>query len=218
MPEKTPMAVPGSGGAPGTAPSSKAASSVTPPRGAAIHWILFLTLACGITAADLWSKAWIFRLLGVQLAPEFHAQRHIEVIPGFFWIEANINIGAFSGWFAGQRVFLVTLSAAALVIIAWFFRTHLRGPGPCSLWFSAALGLLWGGTCGNLYDRALFGHVRDFIRWFIVWDGKERVWPNFNIADSAICVGVGIIIATFLFDSGRSAAAPPSGNARSGKA
>ena len=114
MPEKTPMAVPGSGGAPGTAPSSKAASSVTPPRGAAIHWILFLTLACGITAADLWSKAWIFRLLGVQLAPEFHAQRHIEVIPGFFWIEANINIGAFSGWFAGQRVFLVTLSAAAL--------------------------------------------------------------------------------------------------------
>lgn len=63
-----------------------------------------------------------------------------------------------------------------------------------SAWFVVALGMLWGGTLGNFYDRYFIGGVRDFIKWFVVVDGKERVWPNFNIADSGICVGVGIIV------------------------
>ena len=60
--------------------------------------------------------------------------------------------------------------------------------------FALALGLLLGGTIGNLYDRAVLAGVRDWIKWFVVIDGQEHVWPNFNIADAGICVGVALLI------------------------
>ena len=62
------------------------------------------------------------------------------------------------------------------------------------------LGLIWGGTCGNLYDRAVHGYVRDFVKWFLEWGGRQHVWPNFNVADSAICVGVGLLVLLFLLE------------------
>ena len=47
---------------------------------------------------------------------------------------------------------------------------------------------------GNLHDRAFLKGVRDWIKWYFVSGGREHVWPNFNIADSAICTGVGLLI------------------------
>ena len=61
-----------------------------------------------------------------------------------------------------------------------------------------ALALVWGGTLGNFYDRLQLGAVRDFIKWF--YKGPPLVWPNFNIADSAICVGVGLLFLTVIRD------------------
>ncbi len=52
------------------------------------------------------------------------------------------------------------------------------------------IALVWGGTLGNLYDRASLGAVRDWVKWYVVWGGRPYVWRNFNIADSSICVGV----------------------------
>jgi len=172
------------------------------------HWILFAALAAAITVLDLASKEVMFRVLEVKVVRGEMGRMTVQagrppivVIPGLFELEANINFGAFSGWFSEHTGFLTVLSAAALLLVAWWLRSQLRGPGPHRLWQTAALGLLWGGTLGNLYDRAVHGYVRDFVKWFFVWEGQAHVWPNFNIADSAICVGVGIILVLILFDS-----------------
>ncbi len=186
------------------------------PRSRRNHWILFTTLAVGLAALDLWSKQAVFALLGARIEPipalpernHVVADRVIDIIPGFFELEANINYGAFSGWFSSHTGVLTVLSLAALAILGGFFWSHLRRPGPHPSWFTAALGLLWGGTCGNLYDRATHGYVRDFIKWFFVWQGKPHVWPNFNIADSAICVGVGILLVVTVFVGRGKAPAP----------
>jgi signal peptidase II len=197
-----------------------------PPKARRSHWILFAGLAIAVSALDLWSKHFIFRLLEATVSQEdgfrrwrVTSQASREIVPGFFNLEASVNPGAFNGWFGEHTALLTVLSAGALLVIAWFLRSHLRGPGPHRLWFTAALGLLWGGTFGNLYDRAAYGYVRDFVKWFHPWggapgaspvwplssmfDGRDLVWPNFNIADSAICVGVGILFVLILLESTR---------------
>jgi signal peptidase II len=191
---------------------ARAGPEAPPAARQSIHWLLFIALGAGVAALDLWTKQWVFNLLQAQVQPVLLqgverqmvvSQKPVVLIPGLFELEANVNYGAFSGWFAEHTGFLTILSAAALLVIAGFLWSHLKAPGPHRFWFTAALGLLCGGTLGNLYDRAVHGFVRDFVKWFLVWDGKPHVWPNFNIADSAICVGVGIIFVLILVDSGR---------------
>jgi len=164
----------------------------------AVLAVVFTVVAAGITTADLWSKKAVFELLKVVEVgepPRVIDQERYVVVPKWFELEANYNYGAFSGWFSEHTEWLAILSGVALVIIAAIFCYQLlqeAGPG----WlFTIALGLLWGGTCGNLYDRWKLAAVRDWIKWFYVSsDGKEHVWPNFNVADSAICTGVGLLI------------------------
>lgn len=157
-----------------------------------------MAIAASITVLDLWSKAAVFRLLKVENAgspPHVLHQEVYPVIAGWFELEANYNYGAFSGWFAEHTEWLAGLSAIALLVIAGVFIQQLRQPAGPGWVLMTALALLWGGTAGNLYDRALLRAVRDWIKWFYVSaDGREHVWPNFNIADSAICTGVGVLI------------------------
>jgi signal peptidase II len=98
-----------------------------------------------------------------------------------------------SGW---QRWFFVVLaSAVSLIIVGWLWRIRLQGP----LVLIAGLSLVLGGAVGNLIDRALLGHVTDFIQvWFGNWP-----FPSFNVADSAISVGAAFLIIDALFISGR---------------
>jgi signal peptidase II len=94
-----------------------------------------------------------------------------------------------SGW---QRwFFLVLASTVSAVIVGWLWRIRLEGP----LLLSAGLSLVLGGAIGNLIDRALLGHVTDFIQvWFGNW-----AFPSFNVADSAISVGATLLIIDALF-------------------
>jgi signal peptidase II len=175
-------------------------------------WLLFVATGLGIAALDLWTKEIAFEALNVEVVQHegrpylrnrdgrvealtnLPHQDRIQVIPGFFEFEATINFGAFSGWFGRHTGWLALLSFAAIFVIAGIlFMMHRRGVRPGVL-LVLALGLLWGGTVGNFYDRYFIGAVRDFIKWFFVWKGEEKVWPNFNIADSSICVGVGLFI------------------------
>lgn len=79
----------------------------------------------------------------------------------------------------------VVFVAVALIVLAAVVALHgqIRSSGPA---VTVAVGLIAGGTLGNLVDRLRFGYVVDFIdlRW----------WPVFNVADSAICIGVGILM------------------------
>ena len=161
-------------------------------------WALFLLIAASVTGLDLWSKAAVFDLLEVRSAgiPARIVSRphEIPVIPGFFDLQANYNYGAFNGWFSEHTGLLALLSCAALLVIASVLWYSLgRAPAPTSS-FVVALSLLAGGTAGNFYDRFCLEAVRDWIKWYIVIDGKEHVWPNFNIADSGICVGVALVV------------------------
>jgi signal peptidase II len=165
-------------------------------------WVLFAGLTAAITAADLWSKRAVFEFLGVRFAPGKPAQilrnpppREFPVIDSWFHLEANLNFGAFNGWFAEHTGALAGLSLAALVVITGIVWYALRKPPFPGYWFVAALGLIAGGTAGNLYDRYFLEAVRDWIKWFFVdAAGEEHVWPNFNLADSGICVGVSILV------------------------
>ncbi|MBN1443640.1 MAG: signal peptidase II [Planctomycetes bacterium] len=185
-------------------------------------WSLFVGITAAIAAVDLWSKAAVFEWLQVKvelvphngpddLRPHVAHQKRIEVLPGLFELEANFNTGAFSGWFSRHTSVLTAISAlAALIIVGVVFFT-LRQPHPANLWFIAALGLVCGGTIGNFYDRLTMNAVRDWIKWFFVYEGKEHVWPNFNIADSGICVGVVLLLLTELLVKRRPLERQPAG-------
>lgn len=160
-------------------------------------WCVFLSIAAGIALLDLWTKHAIFELLEVESVgepPRVVSQDVLVVIPDLFELEATYNRGALYGLFAGHTNKLAILSAVAVLVILGIFAFSLRQQESPGLLFVAALALICAGTLGNLYDRWLLGAVRDWIKWFVVWGGEERVWPNFNIADSAICTGVGLFI------------------------
>lgn len=105
----------------------------------------------------------------------------IEVTP---WLDFHFvrNSGSAFGMFQGQSSILMVLSFFALAMLAVVFYGHARQ----DLLVALALGLLVGGAIGNLIDRIRFGYVIDFI--------KVPHWPTFNVADSAITVGVVILI------------------------
>ncbi|MEM7230541.1 MAG: signal peptidase II [Planctomycetota bacterium] len=166
-------------------------------RSNAPSWILFLFLTALIGAGDLWTKEYVFEQLDVLTdgePPSVLHQERIDVIENYFQFEATFNRGAFYGWFAGHTGKLAMLSAVAVLVIVGILFFSLRAAQPPSLWFVAALGLICGGTIGNFYDRYFIGAVRDWIKWYVVIDGKAHIWPNFNIADAGICVGVAILV------------------------
>ncbi len=115
----------------------------------------------------------------------------IPVIPGFFNITHVHNPGGAFGLFAGHSqvirifVFLVISTLAAVLILYMY-----RGIPKTHPMLANALALIFGGAVGNLIDRARMGEVVDFLDCYF----KTLHWPAFNIADSAICVGVGIFI------------------------
>lgn len=147
--------------------------------------LVFWLVATGGLLLDLYTKKAAFEYIGKH-GP-------ITVIDGFFKIVSVVNDGAAFNLFAGRMFFLTLISCAALVLIIAIF---LFG-GSKSILTNISMALLAGGICGNLYDR-LFndGLVRDFID-IVIWPGRH--WPAFNVADSMLCIGVGLmLISSFI--------------------
>jgi signal peptidase II len=115
---------------------------------------------------------------------------HSHAVTSFFNVVRVHNTGAAFSFLAGasgwQRWFFVGLGLAATVFIVWMLRRH----GDQRV-FSLALALILGGALGNVIDRLLHGYVVDFIQ--VHW-GSRWYFPSFNIADSAITVGAGLLI------------------------
>ena len=101
-----------------------------------------------------------------------------------------------SGW---QREFFIVVTVTISCVLLWMLKSNSTNRV-----LSVALALVLGGAFGNLYDRVLHGYVIDFVQWHVA----GYYWPAFNIADSAICLGAGLMI----FDSFRKPAV--AGNAR----
>jgi signal peptidase II len=147
------------------------------------HLVFWLLMAGGL-ALDLWTKKAVFNWL--------KPMETFPLIDGFFRLTRAENNGAAFNLFAGKPYFLAAISLIAMVGI---FAVFLLSGGMHKL-VQIALGLFAAGVCGNLYDR-LFneGVVRDFLD---VYRGKYH-WPTFNVADSLLCIGVGLLIISTFF-------------------
>lgn len=120
----------------------------------------------------------------------------LTVISGFFDLTLVHNPGGAFGFLAGmspraRAVVFIVFSLIAAGLILWFY---LQTPADQRL-FAFGLALIFGGALGNLIDRVRFGAVVDFLDFYVgAWH-----WPAFNVADSAITVGVVIFVAHMVF-------------------
>jgi signal peptidase II len=147
----------------------------------------YLGLLGAVVLLDQATKALIVRFL------EVHDYR--PIIDGLLSLSHVHNRGAAFGVLSEARlphqpVVLSALSLCALLAIAYYF---VRLPASARL-PRIALALVLGGAVGNLIDRVRLGYVVDFVH--VYW--REHVWPDFNVADSAITVGVILLILDIL--------------------
>ena len=142
-------------------------------------WTRWLALSAVVIAADLATKAWV--------SSAFRYGEVREVTPFFNLVLAH-NTGAAFSFLAGaggwQRWFFTLVAIAISIGIV----VTLRGHAGKRL-FAAALALVLGGALGNLHDRVTLGYVVDFVQLH----AAGYYWPAFNVADSAICVGVALL-------------------------
>ncbi len=126
------------------------------------------------------------------------------VIEGFFYLTHVRNPGAAFGLFTDgpaeiRLPFFIGVSLIAIFIVGSFYRRLAPG----DRFLPLALGLILGGAIGNLIDRIRLGEVVDFLH-FRLWSGYS--WPDFNIADSVIVVGVGMLILDLITSEGENRA------------
>ena len=140
-------------------------------------------IAFAVFVLDQAAKLLVLRYLGPT-------QERI-VIHGFFKFVQWGNTGAAWSLFHDRNDLLAIVSIVALLgLFLWRRHFYIQ-----SLAGQFSLGLIFGGIIGNLYDRLHYHQVIDFLRFYLDRrDGAEIGFPAFNIADSAICVGVGLLI------------------------
>ena len=110
----------------------------------------------------------------------------LDLVGDFVAVEYAENRGAAFGLFAGLAPVLALASVAILVALLLYYA---REPMP-PLWHTIAVGSITGGAIGNLVDRVRLGYVVDFI--------SVGPWPNFNVADAAITIGVAVWLCGWL--------------------
>jgi len=111
------------------------------------------------------------------------------IIDGFFKLVHWQNTGAAWSLFRGNNNLLALIAVVALIVL-YFSRNHFDARTTLG---QVAFGLICGGIVGNLIDRLVAGHVIDFLYFYVQRGGREVSFPAFNVADSAICTGVGLI-------------------------
>ena len=146
--------------------------------------VLFPLTALLIVAADQLTKVWIRSY--PEEPPIFQA--------GFFQVINRHNTGAAFGLFQGQSFALTIVALIGVgILLLYSFLVHRHLPFLDTKLGRIAMGLILGGTVGNLVDRLYFGYVTDFVDF--------GFWPAFNVADSAITIGVILFIVSILLTS-----------------
>ena len=140
--------------------------------------VLFAGTAAVGLAADLWTKA--------AAVATLKDGNIVRVIPGLLQFTYTENHGAVFGLGQGQQPLFLTVSVAAIAFLFFLFLTSGRSRA-----YQLILGMLLAGVLGNMYDRVVYGYVRDMIHALPQWG----VFPwIFNVADSLLCVGVGAML------------------------
>lgn len=142
-------------------------------------------VAALIAVCDQLSKWWIEN---VMMQPP-----HNVPVTSFFnlvlWWNKGVTFGLLDRYAPGYiHYFLIATTVIILaLLLRWLWRTH-------STVVAIGLGLIMGGAIGNVIDRLRFGAVADFLDFYVRIYGKEQHWPAFNLADSAIVLGVMLLL------------------------
>jgi signal peptidase II len=150
------------------------------------YWVL-LIFCFGILLLDQWTKSLIVR--------ELPLYQRVEVIQGFFNIIHVRNTGGAFGIFGGEKgglgsILFVIFSLIAIGAVLFLFIKIKENEKTLALSFSLVLS----GAIGNLIDRLRYGEVIDFLDFHL----SSTHWPAFNVADSAICIGIGLMALELL--------------------
>lgn len=164
---------------------------VSPAQGGAIIHNKYLKLAVIAGLVIIFDQ--ITKAVVQNTVPLYHS---ITVIPGFFSITHIHNPGGAFGFMANKglglrNLLFLLISSLAICLLFYFYK---KTPQKYAL-LSTCFALILGGAFGNLIDRIRFGKVIDFLDCYI---GSYH-WPAFNVADSAITVGVGIYVILVIF-------------------
>jgi signal peptidase II len=171
-----------------TPPNTPLGGPPTIPRHASYTFLVVVTVVNLV--ADLASKWWAKSTFEAARGED----RRRVVIDGVMNFMFARNKGGAWGLLQNEdevlrRAFFITVSVAAIVFIVSLYRK--LQPGQTALKWG--LPLVLGGALGNLVDRIRYGWVVDFIDIYVKVDGAEKHWPTFNVADIAICIGVGLM-------------------------
>ena len=140
--------------------------------------MVYILLALAVVILDQLTKLYV--------AKHFFVGESVPVLENIFHWTYILNPGAAFGMLEGSRWLFVVIALAVMAGI-WYMREDIAAYG---LWCTYGSALFAGGAIGNLIDRIRQGLVIDFFDF--------RIWPVFNVADIAICVGVGCIIWSIL--------------------
>lgn len=130
------------------------------------------------------------------IASQMELNEKISVIGDFFLITSHRNRGAAFGILEDQRWFFIVVTTIVVIGLVWYINKVRTMPGKL---LPVALGLVLGGAIGNFIDRVLYGEVVDFL----MFNFGSYTFPIFNIADSCIVIGVGLIILDTLLEMKR---------------
>jgi signal peptidase II len=153
-------------------------SSEEPTSGGFTRAAVLLLTALAILIADQLTKALVVANLSLG--------EKARVLGDVVQIWHAQNRGAAFSLFQGGTAVFVVVSILSIGMVAYFHRT-LRARSP---WLHVVLGVILGGTLGNFIDRLRQGYVTD---WLSVGIGDTR-WPTFNVADSSVVVGIGVLV------------------------
>ena len=144
-----------------------------------------------------WYKDWLFYVLSVGIFLLDQVSKHFirsSIALGGSWPEEGfvrlvhgLNTGSAFGLFTGFTNFLIVASLVGICLVLYLFYRQSNN----IIWMRISIGMIVGGAIGNLFDRVKDGAVVDFIS--VGW------WPAFNMADSAICIGMALLVAMMLF-------------------
>ena len=151
-----------------------------PNQNSRLTWLHWLWISLIVIVVDQLTKQ------AITASFQYGESKYI-----FSWFNLVLahNTGAAFSFLAGasgwQREFFILLTVVITFVLLWMLKNNHR-----NRILSSALALVVGGALGNLYDRVLHGYVIDFVQWH----AANYYWPAFNIADSAICLGAGLLI------------------------
>ena len=176
-------------------------SDLAPPRRikeSTIYRAAYFLVSLTVLVLDQWSKGIVTRVFDV------HQTR--TVISGLFDLTYVRNAGAAFGLFASvdSSVKAIILNSVAVLVFIVVSAYALRSSHK-SVRLQVGFALILGGAVGNLLDRVRFGYVVDFLDFSV----SGHHWPAFNVADSAICIGVGLLFLDMLRSEEAQSSEPP---------